>query len=552
VLTNIYIKNFAIISELNLPLPKGLIALTGETGAGKSIILGAINLLLGARADSHSLYNKSDKCIIEAHFDITKNVLIKNVLQNFEIDFTNELIIRREIQPSGKSRAFVNDTPVLLHQLESLGELLIDLHRQFDTLEVKNSDYQLQIIDAIADNYLIVKEYKNVYATWKKETTVLVQLQQEQLQLQQEFDFNNFQYQEIAKLNLLPLEIENAEQELNVLANADAVKQTLFSVYNKLSDNDDAIIVQLKNCINQLNHQANTIKKIQPFIARLNESLIEIKDVAQEIESLDNIIEVDQSKLEIITNRFNEGTRLLKKYNAVDTNNLLEIQENLNQKLQKISNSDAIIAKQQHIVSDLLNQINTIGLQLSETRKNASIAATKQINELLPKVGMPNALLKIEVQKIDNTSSGFDRINFMFDANNKNNFLPIAKSASGGELSRLMLCIKSLLAKFTQLPTLVFDEIDAGISGEVAKQVAIILQQLSNSHQIITVTHLPQIAAKAHHHLYVYKQTDDNKNVNTQVKLLSSAERVTHIAEMLSGKTPTATALLTAKELLQQ
>jgi DNA repair protein RecN (Recombination protein N) len=552
VLTQLYIKNFAIIAELELQLQNGLLVLTGETGAGKSIILGAINLLLGARADSNSLYNKDEKCIIEAHFNVKQNAQAIAFLVNNEIESTDELIIRREIQSNGKSRAFVNDTPVLLNKLETLGECLIDLHRQFDTMDVKDSDYQLQIIDTIAGNSQLVDQYKAVFKQYKSETENLHQLQQEQQQLQQEFDYNSFQYKELNTINFTPHEIENAEQQLAILSNAENLKQTLTNVAYILSDNDTAIIAELKTCINQLNQQSDTLKKLQPIVDRLNSNWIDLKDIATEIEDINETIEVDQSKLDVVLDRFNEGMRLLKKHNLSNTTDLLQLQETLHQKLQKVSNSNEQISAKTQQVNQLYQQVVDLAQQVSKTRSASAKSAMQQVNQLLPKVGMPVAKLQIDMASIPCASQGADKINFLFDANNTNKFLPIAKSASGGELSRLMLCIKSLLAKANQLSTLVFDEIDTGISGEVAKQVAVIMQQLSQHHQIITVTHLPQIAAKAQHHLYVYKATDADKVVRTKVKALTPQERITHIAEMLSGKTPTDTAIQTAKELMQQ
>jgi DNA repair protein RecN (Recombination protein N) len=550
VLTKLYIKNFAIISKLELHFNNGLIALTGETGAGKSIILGAINLILGGRADSNSLYNKEDKCVIEAIFENNTNAA-NSFLKKNDIECHDEIIIRREIQSNGRSRAFINDSPVVLQQLELLGEYLIDLHRQFDTLDVKDSDYQLEIIDTIGNHAKIIDAYTAQYKIWKTATNHLQTLQKEQTQLRQEFDYHQFLHTELEKINLQPDEIENAEQELAILSNAEEIKATLVQSNFALQNSENPIVVELKNCINQLNHHAGKIKVLVPILERMNTCLIELKDIASELEEMEENIELDENRLNIILDKYNEGTRLLKKHNLATTNELIALQADLSQKLLKVNNAEQQIVDAQEQVQIGYQDLLLIAKQLTAAREKAVASATKQVNALLPKVGMPAAILKIEMQSITCQNNGADKITFLFDANKTNKFLPIAKAASGGELSRLMLCIKSLLAKANQLSTLVFDEIDTGISGEVAKQVAIILQELSAHHQIVTVTHLPQIAAKAQHHLYVYKSADADGSIRTKVKTLNQQERIAHIAEMLSGTSPTETALQTAKELME-
>jgi DNA repair protein RecN (Recombination protein N) len=549
VLTKLYIKNFAIISELELHFNTGLIALTGETGAGKSIILGAINLLLGARADSNSLYNKDEKCIIEATFE--NNASAANAfLKKNDIDSHAEMIIRREIQSNGRSRAFINDCPVVLQQLEMLGEYLIDLHRQFDTLDVKDSDYQLEIIDTIGHHTKDIEAYAAQFKIWKTATNHLASLQKEQTQLRQEFDYHQFLHSELEKINLQPNEIENAEQELAILSNAEEIKAALVQSNFALQNSENPIVVELKNCINLLNAHAGKIKVLVPILDRMNSCLIELKDIAAELEAMEENIELDENRLNIVLDKYNEGTRLLKKHNLATTNELIALQTDLSEKLLKVNNATQQIVDAQEQVQIAYQQLLILAKQLTIVRTKAITTATKQVNALLPKVGMPSAVLKIELQSVPCQSNGADKVSFLFDANKTNKFLPIAKAASGGELSRLMLCIKSLLAKANQLSTLVFDEIDTGISGEVAKQVAIILQELSTNHQIVTVTHLPQIAAKAQHHLYVYKSEDTDGSIRTKVKTLSEQERIAHIAEMLSGTAPTETALQTAKELM--
>ncbi len=551
-LSKLYIKNFAIIEELDLQFPAGLIALTGETGAGKSIILGAINLLLGARADSNSLLNKTEKCVIEATFLQPVESDVNVFLHSQEIEVLPEIIIRREIQASGRSRAFINDTPVVLSVLESVGEMLIDLHRQFDTLEIKNKNFQLQLLDTIAENENLLKEYTTYFATWKQAKKQLGFLQQEQLQMQQEQDYNQFLLDELLKINLQPNEVEQAEQELTLLSKAEEIKTSLAKVNFLLQNGEAPLTSQIKNCVMLLNQYSNSVQLLTPLTERLQSVYIELKDVCTELEDLEETVQVDEEKLNQVLDRFNEGTRLLKKHGALDTNTLIKTQADLEQKVNKFANADASInaAKEAMQIANLSMQ--KAAAELHKKRKKAATYAMQQVNEMLPKVGMPAAQMQINMQAIECSSYGADEVLFTLDANKTNQFLPIAKAASGGELSRIMLCLKSLLAKATNWGTLIFDEIDTGISGEVAKQVGVILQQLAKHHQIVTVTHLPQIAAKANHHLYVYKAVSAAGHMQTSVKSLAIKERIAHIAEMLSGTEPTTTALQAAKELMNQ
>jgi DNA repair protein RecN (Recombination protein N) len=549
-LKELHIQNLAIIQNLTLNFETGLVVLTGETGAGKSIILGAVHLLLGARADVNVIYNNADKCIVEAIFAMANNKPVAAWLLHNDIDDNNELIIRREINNKGRSRSFVNDTPVNLTQLSELGALLIDLHRQFDTLDIKQHDFQLNVIDAIAANETDINHYAESYIIYKNENKKLLELNANKNKMQQELTFNTFLLDEIAKTDWASNNIEQAEQELAILNNAEDLQIDLNGSLSKLINDDENIAGNIKYIIQKLSPYQGKIKVIADLVMRLQSSLIEIKDIASELEQVAESVDVDHEKLATITNVYNEGTRLLKKHHLENTSALLDFQAALQAKLYVANNIDEALQSQTKIVNNALLQLQKNAKVLSDARAKSASQVQQVINTLLPKVGMPNAALKIEIAPIEFTKDGADKIEFLFDANKTNKYLPINKAASGGELSRLMLCIKSLMAQATNMPTLIFDEIDTGISGEVAKQVVILMQELAKHHQIITVTHLPQIASKAQQHLFIYKQLDNEDKVTTFVKTLSASEQVQHIAEMLAGKQPTANALKIAKELI--
>jgi DNA repair protein RecN (Recombination protein N) len=550
-LRTLHIQNLAIIQQLQLQFQQGLVVLTGETGAGKSIILGAVNLLLGARADSNIIYNNAEKCIIEAEFDCVNKKNISKWLAKNDIDETADLIIRREINNKGRSRAFINDTPVTLTQLSAIGEMLIDLHRQFDTLEIKESDFQLDVVDTIAENEKQLLQYQEAYKIWKDDNNVLNDYIANKNKMQQELQQNTFLFDELNKIDWQNNNIENAEQELAILNNAEALQIDLNSCLQKLINDDENIASNLKQTIQKLNNYTSTIKVLDGLSTRLQASLIEIKDIASELETISETVELDHQKLEKLNEVYNEGTRLLLKHYAVNTQELIVIKNNLNDKLFVANNIDEAIEKQKTKVASQHKIMLELATVLNATRNKSATKIQTQINSLLPKVGMPSAKLKIEITTVQFVNTGNDKIEFLFDANNTEKYLPINKVASGGELSRLMLCIKSLMAKASNMPTLIFDEIDTGISGEVAKQVVILMQELAMHHQIITVTHLPQIASKAQQHLFIYKQLNEQSLVSTFVKTLNAQEQVLQIAIMLAGDQPTQIALKIAKELIE-
>jgi DNA repair protein RecN (Recombination protein N) len=550
VLQKLYIKNFAIIDELEIALPNGLIALTGETGAGKSIILGAIQLLIGARADSSSLYNKDEKCIIEAEFAVPNHKRIEPLLQEWEIDRYNLLLIRREISANGRSRAFINDTPVLLNQLEELGNELIDLHRQFDTANVKDADFQMMVIDVLANNLNELIQYKTIFSNWKQTAKEIQQLKQEQIALQKEQAYHQFVYNELDAMQLLPDEVENLEQQLVLLSSAEELKVSLAKTNFLLQDDEHAILSKLKQVVQLINNYSHNIKQLQPLAERLSSVQIELKDISEEINSLEQQVVLDEEALNKALERFNEGTRLLKKHHVQTTNELLAYKNEVENKLSISNTIDAKIAEEEAKLAALYINLQAKAQIISKGRNNIATQIEQNINEQLVQLGMPNAKFKIQLSAASFAENGADAVQYLLDANNTTKYTSLYKAASGGELSRIMLSIKGLLANATHLPTIIFDEIDTGISGEVAKKVGALLANLAHKHQLITVTHLPQIAAKATHHLYVYKQTNTANKVSTYIKLLSTQERINHIAEMLSGNKPSETALQAAKELL--
>lgn len=548
-LQHIYIQNYAIIDEIDIQFSSALNIITGETGAGKSIVMGALSLILGERADSNVLIDTSKKCFIEGIFNIDNKQQVKLFLQENDLENNNELIIRREIASNGKSRAFINDTPATLQQLKQLTSLLVDLHQQFDTLELGNDNFQREVIDALADNGNFLIEYKKSFKQWAAATKELEQLKQQKQSFQKELDYNQFLFDELNDLHLKENELEDLDIELRVLSNSESIKSSLSKVSYELKEGEQPVVQHVKQLLVQLQSYSNFHKNIPQVIERLQSTHIELQDIANEVESINDEIVFDENRINIINDRIAVGYKLLKKHNVTTTNELLTIQNELEKKLQAVLQiDDTIIAKEKQVAT-LYNEVNALAASISSNRQQQILPFTQQVNELLHKVGMPNAQLKVVLENCALNEFGKDNIEFLFDGNKSNKFEPIKKVASGGELSRLMLCIKYLVAQKIDLPTLIFDEIDTGISGEAAKQVGIIMKQLAYTRQIICITHQPQIAAKATQHLFVYKNIV-NEKIKTNIKQLNEDEKVVAIAKMLSGENPTATAMASAKELM--
>ncbi|MBS4044622.1 MAG: DNA repair protein RecN [Chitinophagaceae bacterium] len=550
-LQSLYIQNYAIIDEVKIDFSNNLNIITGETGAGKSILMGALSLILGERADTTVLVDTTKKCCIEGSFFVDDKPTIKKYLDANDLDANDQLLIRREIATTGKSRAFINDTPVNLQQLKSLTSLLVDLHQQFDTLELGESDFQREVLDALAENEKHLTNYSINYKNWIEAKKQLEALQHQQLNFQKEFDYHQFLYKELEELSLKENELEDLEAELKILNNSEGIKSSLNKVYFELKDAEQPVITTLKHAIQQLQQFSDVHQSINPLIERLTSTHIELLDIASEVEAVNDSVVFDEERIQIINDKLSLGYKLLKKHNVNTTNDLIAIQYELEQKLQAVLNIEEHIKTKKNETEILFKVLDELAETISNNRKKQANPFAQKVNLLLQQVGMPNAILKVEISTVALNEYGKDAIEFLFDANKSNKFEPIRKVASGGELSRLMLCIKSLVAQKINLPTLIFDEIDSGISGEAAKQVSIIMQGLAEQRQIICITHQPQIAAKANTHLYVYKEMS-NEKIKTNIKKLTNNERTEAIAKMLSGENPSTAAIASAKEMMQQ
>ncbi|RYY71355.1 MAG: DNA repair protein RecN [Chitinophagaceae bacterium] len=548
-LKKLHIQNYAIITELEIVFSDHLNIITGETGAGKSILMGALNLVLGERADSAVLQDKEKKCVVEASFMVKKNEGIRAFTEKYELDNEEEILLRREIAASGKSRSFINDTPVNLSQLKELAVLLVDLHQQFDTMELGNAGFQRQVLDALADNANLLQSLREKFQQYSNSKKQLEALQQQQANANKELDYNRFLFEELEELSLKENELEELDVELKLLSNAENIKQQLGAIYFELKDSEQPIVQQLKSLQQKLHSLDSFHPGLKGLQERMSSSLIELQDVADELESINDGIRHDAERIQTVNDRLSSGYKLLKKHNVTETSQLIALQEELQQKLVAVLNISNEIEKLDKETKDQFSAAGTIAKKISANRIGQTKAFTQKVNALLAQVGMPNAQLKISITEAGLTANGADNIDFLFDANKSNRFEPLHKVASGGELSRLMLSVKSLVAKKLQLPTLIFDEIDTGISGEAARQVGIIMKDLAAGHQIIAITHQPQIAARADAHYFVYKNIVKDKVV-TSIRQLTNDERITSIAQMLSGEKPTAAALENAREMV--
>ena len=548
-LLRLHIQNYAIIDELEIDLSGRLNVITGETGAGKSIIVGALGLILGERADSSALVNKEKKCVVEGFFDTKAKLNVRKFLTEKDFDILDELVVRREIGTNGKSRAFINDTPVNLSQLQQLSSLLVDLHQQFDTLEVGESDFQREVLDALAGNASELNEYQTVFRNWKQEKKEAEELKAQKLQFDKEADYNRFQFTELQAVAFKENELEQIDGELKVMNHAEGIKSALNKVYNELQESETPVVQQLKVLLNQLNTWSSYHPGLPSLIQRLQSVHIELQDIADDIDQISNQVNYNPSKIEEFNERLSVGYKLQKKHGVNSTNELLEIQKELKEKLQAVLSIDEAIQQKEGELVKTGHALSQLANNLSANRRKQTTPFEMKVNKLLAQVGMPNAKLKVEIKPVDLNFFGTDNIEFLFDANKSGQFQPVHKVASGGELSRLMLCIKSLVAQSVDLPTLIFDEIDSGISGEAARQVGMIMKNLAAKRQVISITHQPQIAGKADAHFFVYKEIIKDV-IKTNIRQLNAEERITAIAKMLSGEKPTAAAIENAREML--
>lgn len=549
-LSKLQIKNYALIDALDINFDQKLNIITGETGAGKSIIMGALGLILGNRAESKHFFDESRKCIIEGHFNI-KNYNLGELFQSLDLDYEDVSLIRRELHADGKSRAFVNDTPVTLQTLKVLGEKLIDIHSQHATLQINTESFQLLVLDTVAQHQSVLTDYKKRYQEYKKSLGELRQLEDDFAKAQSEADYQQFVFNELDQANLQENEQEELESEQSQLENAEEIKRHFHAASIQLQDGEINVLDSLKQVQSSLQNGARFLPSSESLLDRLQSALIELKDLSAEVEQVAEGVTMDEERLSIVHERLSILYDLQKKHRVTTVKELLDLKSELENKLQATDSQEEQIELLKVKIDNLHQEISKIAEQLTKNRLKATKVVQKEVEEVLSRVGMPHAQLNVELNKLSSfKSSGQDEVSFLFSANKGQSLQPIHKVASGGELSRVMLAIKSLVAKTSALPTIIFDEIDTGISGEVALRVGELMEELSENMQVISITHLPQIASQGNSHFKVYKEDKGNKT-KSNIVLMSEEERVLEIAQMLSGANPEDTAIQHAKEMLK-
>lgn len=550
-LKKIYIKNFTLIDQLDITFHAGFSVITGETGAGKSIILGAIGLLLGNRADSKMIKMGEKKCTIEAHFDLSK-YNYEAYFEELDIDFEPEdTIIRRELTSNGKSRAFINDTPVSLQDMRTLGEQLIDIHSQHQNLLLQKEDFQLNVIDTIASDQKEVAAYKAAFQQYKNAEKQLAELTSRLAKAKENEDFLRFQYNELASANLVSGEQEELEQESKMLSHAEEIKSALYQANGLLSD-DNAIIDQLRTVSEILNKVTSVYPKIEAAAARVDEAYIELKDIASEVSAESENIDYDSTHLEEVNQKLDTLFTLEQKYHVSSDTQLIALKNELDEQLQKIDNSDEETAELERVVGRWKAEAEKLGKTLTTVRKKAAKTIENEMGKRLVPLGIPKVQFKVEIAEKTLSLDGRDKVQFLFSANTSTALEPIAQVASGGEIARVMLSLKAMLSGAVKLPTIIFDEIDTGVSGKIAEKMALIMKEMGNAdRQVLSITHLPQIAALGHSHYKVEKEEAED-GTHSRMRELSDEERVQEIAQMLSGADVTEAALQNARELIKQ
>lgn len=550
-LKKIYIKNFTLIDQLDITFHAGFSVITGETGAGKSIILGAIGLLLGNRADSKMIKMGEKKCTIEAHFDLSK-YNYEAYFEELDIDFEPEdTIIRRELTSNGKSRAFINDTPVSLQDMRTLGEQLIDIHSQHQNLLLQKEDFQLNVIDTIASDQKEVAAYKAAFQQYKNAEKQLAELTSRLAKAKENEDFLRFQYNELASANLVSGEQEELEQESKMLSHAEEIKSALYQANGLLSD-DNAIIDQLRTVSEILNKVTSVYPKIEAAAARVDEAYIELKDIASEVSAESENIDYDPTHLEEVNQKLDTLFTLEQKYHVSSDTQLIALKNELDEQLQKIDNSDEETAELERVVGRWKAEAEKLAKALTTVRKKAAKTIENEMGKRLVPLGIPKVQFKVEIAEKTLSLDGRDKVQFLFSANTSTALEPIAQVASGGEIARVMLSLKAMLSGAVKLPTIIFDEIDTGVSGKIAEKMALIMKEMGNAdRQVLSITHLPQIAALGHSHYKVEKEEAED-GTHSRMRELSDEERVQEIAQMLSGADITEAALQNARELIKQ
>jgi len=548
-LTSLSIKNYALIDNLDVKFNNGLTIITGETGAGKSILLGGLSLILGKRADLNSIKDTSKKCVIEAIFDVT-NYNLKELFLSEDLDYEKQTIIRREILPSGKSRAFINDSPVNLDSLKLLADRLIDIHSQHQTLELVSDDFQFQVIDALANNEKLLESYTlelNDFKKLEKELQELIKLQAEAIK---EHDYNSFLLNELKEVKLETLNLQELEEEYETLDNIEDITEKL-SYSNQLLNNEEIgllkRLLELKSTFQKL---SGFSKKYETLFGRIDSSLIELNDIQVEVEILVENLESNPNRLLEVNMQLQMLHNLMQKHVAQDVSELIQIRNILDDKVFATENMDETIKQKQTSILETKKELKNLSKQIHKNRVEAIPILSNQLEDILKSLGIPNAKFKMSLDYVDIFyKNGSDELSFLFSANKGGNFNELKKAASGGELSRIMLAIKLILSNYIQLPTIMFDEIDSGVSGEIANKMADIMLQMSKTMQVFTITHLPQIAAKGHTHFKVFKEDVDDVTRTSLIKL-NHDERVVEIAQMLSGIELSTSAIAHAKQLL--
>ena len=548
-LSSISIKNYALINELHIDFSSGLSIITGETGAGKSILLGALGLVLGNRAELSTLKNTTKKCVVEAVVGIDKYNL-KDFFETEDIDYEPNTILRREILPSGKSRAFVNDTPVTLSVLTLLRARLIDVHSQHQTLQVSDQQFQFQLLDAVASNDNNLTSYKSELAKYISEKKRLEEIQLAQREATLQYDYNSHLYNELLEAKLIEDEQELLEEKLEKINNVEEIKQNLSEALQLATDDTIGIQNLLYSLEQKLAKISMYSKEYQELSYRISSVKIELVDIIGEIETANESVDFNPSEADQLNDRLQLIYNLQKKHYVNSISELLSIQSTLSEKVSRVENSEQLLAEQEAIVEEIANKLDIIALKISDARNKIIPKLSKQLENVLADLGMPHARFQIQNTLSENYyKNGKDVLQFLFSANKGGQYGELKKVASGGELSRVMLAIKKILSENSQLPTIIFDEIDSGVSGEISNKMAHIMSQMSQKMQVITITHLPQIAAKGNQHYKVYKE-EVNNITTTNLKQLSEDERIVEIAEMLSGKNISDSALTHARELL--
>lgn len=550
-LKHLYIKNFTLIDELDIDFFNGFSVISGETGAGKSIILGAISLLLGNRADSKQIKQGEKKCIIEAVFTLAKGVYDDFFKANgIDLDI-DETILRREINDSGKSRAFINDTPVSLTLMRDLGDQLVDIHSQHQNLLLQKEDFQLNIVDIIARNEQELQHYKEAYTDYKNTEKRLAQLKKQLEESAENEEFMRFQYEEIANANLEKEEQEELEQEYKTLSHAEDIKVSLYDADNELNEDEMGVVKKLKKAADFLSSITAVYPKAEEISQRLDAVYIEVKDIAEEVGMATNDVDFDPKRLDFINEKLDKIYHLEKKFHVESIVDLLDIANDLKTKLSAIDNSDEALNEVEAEVKAKEKRCKELAITLTKSRQKTAKIIEQDMKEKLVPMGIPNIQFQIAMDSKPLASDGADKVEVLFSANKNSPLQPIAQVASGGEIARVMLALKAMISGAVKLPTIIFDEIDTGVSGKVAQQMAFVMQEMGNKNkQVISITHLPQIAALGSTH-YKVEKCDTEKGTTSRLRQLSEEERVTEIAQMLSGTDISEAALMNARELLK-